>query len=175
MILAVAMLAEGLPASAFEIEAGGVHEYQVEAGEQVAPLRKQALLDDVLQATWRERRAAVLFRRRQFLAQPGHRPIEMMQLEPIHAADGIVLAPAIRCSVGAADEQAMQDGEEYRPLQGKLVSATLGEIGDDAAAAGLLPQSFEDHSRSDPANCDLEDGIVGCRAQHHRFGGEPRP
>jgi hypothetical protein len=36
MILAVAMLAEGLPASAFEIEAGGVHEHQVEAGEQVA-------------------------------------------------------------------------------------------------------------------------------------------
>ena len=138
-------------------------------------MREQPLLDQVLQAAWRERGTAVLFRRRQFLAQPGHRPIEVMQVEPVDPGDGIVLAPAIRRAVGAADKQPMQDREEYRPLQGKLVSATLGEIGDDVAAAGLLPQSFEDHGRSDPANCDLEDGIVCRRAQHHRLGGKSCP
>ena len=47
MILAVAMLAKGLPAGALEVEAGGVHEHQVEPREQIAPVLEQPLLDQV--------------------------------------------------------------------------------------------------------------------------------
>ena len=87
MVLAVAVLAQRLPARAFEVEAGGVHEHQVEPREQVAATREQPLLHHVLQATRGERRAAILLLFRQFLAQPGHRPIEMMQIKPLDAGD----------------------------------------------------------------------------------------
>jgi hypothetical protein len=76
-------------------KAGGVYEYQVEPREQVAPMREQPLLHHVLAAAGREWRALLLLLFRLFLAQPGHRPIEMMQIEPHDAGDRIVLAPAI--------------------------------------------------------------------------------
>jgi hypothetical protein len=76
----------------------------------------------------REWRAAVLFLRRQFLAQPRHRAVEMMQIEPRHAGNRIVLTPAIRRPVGAADEQAVRYGEDHGPLQSEFVSACAGNL-----------------------------------------------
>src|SRR5436190_20645109 len=49
-----------------------------------------------------KRRAAVLLLLRQFLAEPRHRAIEMVQVEPGNAVDRIVLAPALGGTVGAA-------------------------------------------------------------------------
>src|SRR5215468_249889 len=66
-----------------------------------APMREQPLLDHVLDAARREWSSAVLLLRGQFLAQPCHRPIEMMQIKPRDARNRIVLAPAIRRPVGA--------------------------------------------------------------------------
>ena len=57
MVLAVAVLAQRLAAGALEVQAGGVHEHQVELAEQVAPMREQLLLDQVLDAARREGRA----------------------------------------------------------------------------------------------------------------------
>src|SRR5271157_3540246 len=102
MILAVAVLAQRLAAGTLKVQAGGVHEHQVEPREQIAPMCEQPLLHHVLHAPWRERRAAVLLLLRQLLARPRHRPIEMMQIEPLDAGDGVVLAPAIGGAVGAA-------------------------------------------------------------------------
>ena len=48
MVLAVAALSERLAARALEVEAGGVHEHQVEPAEQIAPMREQLLLDQIL-------------------------------------------------------------------------------------------------------------------------------
>ena len=104
MILAVAVLAQRLAAGALEVEAGGVHEHQVEPRQQIAPMREQPLLNHVLQAAGGKRRAAILLLLRQLLAQPRHRPIEMMQIKPVDAADGIILPPAIGGAVGAADK-----------------------------------------------------------------------
>src|SRR5262249_11724811 len=56
---------------------------------------EQSLLHHVLHAARGERRATILLLLRQFLAQPGHRPIEMMQIEPLNAGDGVVLLVAI--------------------------------------------------------------------------------
>ena len=81
MILGEAVPAERLPAGAFEVQAGRVHEHEIKLGEQVAPLGAQLLFHHILE-TARRQGAAVLFGGRQFLAQPRHRPIEVMQVEP---------------------------------------------------------------------------------------------
>ena len=174
VILAVAVPAQRLAAGALEVQAGGVHEHQVEPREQVAPMREQPLLHHVLEAAWRERRAAVLLLLRQLLAQPRHRPIEMMQIEPLDAGDRVILTPAIGGAVGAAHEQPVQHGEEHRALQRKLVPALAGEIGDHRAAAGLLPQPLEHQRRPDAADRNLDRGIIAGRAQHHGLGRKPR-
>ncbi len=67
-------------------------------------MRKQPFFHHILGAARSERRAAVLLLRRQLLAEPGHRAIKVMQREPLKAADLVVLAPAIRRAVGAADK-----------------------------------------------------------------------
>ena len=51
---------ERLPARALEIEAGRVHEHDVERGQKVAPGGEQILLQDVLHATRRKRRRGLL-------------------------------------------------------------------------------------------------------------------
>ena len=58
MVLAEPVLADRLPAQAFEIQAGGVHEHKVEPAEQIAPMGEQLLLDQVLHAAWCEGVAA---------------------------------------------------------------------------------------------------------------------
>ena len=123
MILAVAVLAERLAAGAFEVEAGGVHEHQVEPREQVAPMREQPLLDHVLEAARRERRAAVLLLLRQFLARARPSPDRDDADRAPRRRRSVILAPAIRRAVGAADEQPVQHGEEHRALQRKAVLA----------------------------------------------------
>src|SRR5207253_8843686 len=100
--------AECRSASALEVQARSVHEDEVEPREQVAPMREQPLLDHVLAAARRKRRAAVLLLLRQFLAQPRHRAIEMVQVESGNAVDRIVVLPALGGTVGAAHKQPMQ-------------------------------------------------------------------
>jgi hypothetical protein len=48
MVLGVAVAAQRLPAGAFEVEAGGVHEHQIEAREQAAPMGEQPVLNQIL-------------------------------------------------------------------------------------------------------------------------------
>jgi hypothetical protein len=161
-------------ASALEVQAGGVHEHQVEPREQVASMREQPLFHHVLAAAWRKRGAAVLLLRRQFLAQPRHRPIKVMKIELLHAGDHVVLTPAIRGAVGAAHEQAVQYGEEHRALQRELVPPRSGEIANHRAAAGLFPQPLEYQRRPDPADRNLDRRIIGYCAEHHGLGRKPR-
>jgi hypothetical protein len=76
VVLAEPMLAERLPALAFEIQAGRVHEHKVEPAEQIAPMGEQLLLDQILHATRRERRCRILLIGGEGLAEPGHRTID---------------------------------------------------------------------------------------------------
>src|SRR5262252_2207150 len=50
MILAISVASERLPAGALEVQTGRIHEHQVEASEQVAPMREQSLLDHICRA-----------------------------------------------------------------------------------------------------------------------------
>ena len=75
-----------------------------------------------------------------------------MKIEPLHAGEHVVLTPAIRGTVGAAHEQAVQDGEEHRALQRELMPPRAGE------SAITLRQPVSSHSRSNtstpaPARC----------------------
>ena len=65
---------------------------------------------------------------RQFLAKPGHRPIEVMQVEALDAVDPVILPPAVRRAIGATAKQPMQNGEEHRPFQRKIIFARAGEV-----------------------------------------------
>ena len=72
--------------------------------------------------------------------------------------------PAVRRAVRAARKQAVQDGEEHGALQRKIMVARTGEILDDGATAGLLPQPFEHLRRPDPprrvrSNVTRRDGL----------------
>ncbi len=173
MVLAVAVAAEGLPAGAFEVETGGVHEHQVEPAEEIAPVGEQPLLDQVLGAARGERRARVLLLLRQFFAEPRHRPVEMVELQRLGAGDSVVLAPTIGRQIRAAPHQPVQHGEEDRPLERELVPALPGQVFDHRPAAGLGPQALEHQGRPDPP--DRRRRVVLRRGQHHRERREARP
>ena len=165
MVFGEAALSQRLAAVSLEIEAGRVHEHEVERAEQIAPAREQLLLDDVLQAARREQRGAVLLIFAQLFAQPSHRAVKVMQVETLDAIDGVILAPAIRRPIGTAGEQAMQNGEKHRAFERKAVLAGTGEVFDHLAAAGLFPQSLEDKGGPDPPRRICRDGLLGdgCR------------
>ena len=63
IVLGVATLADFSAALALEIQRGGVHEHHRQVSEEVAPARKQSLLDEIFDAT-RHQRAISLLRRR---------------------------------------------------------------------------------------------------------------
>ena len=90
IVLGVAVLAERFAALAVEGEAGGVHEYGGEVDEEIAAAVEQLLFDQVLDAARRDRPARRLL---QFLAEPGHGAIEVMQLEPLGAGNIVILHP----------------------------------------------------------------------------------
>ena len=175
MILGEAAPPQRLAARAFEMEAGGVHEHDVERGQKVAPAGEQLLLRDVLHAARRKRRRAVLLVFGKLLAQPRHRAIEMLQFDPVDAVDAIILAPTVGGAVRAAADEAVQHGQERRPLQRELMLARLRQALDHAAAAGLLPHPLEGERRTDaPGRNDRRLAAVE-RIEHDRLLGEPRP
>jgi hypothetical protein len=93
MILGVAVSPQAVAAGAVERQAGGVHEDQRQIAEQIAPALEQALLDHVLDAARRQRAGSG---GADLLAQPGHRPIEVMQLEPVDPLDPVIGDPFYR-------------------------------------------------------------------------------
>ncbi len=70
MILGKAATSKRLAARALEVEAGGVHEHEIERAEEIASPREQGLLHNVFEATRREGRSRVLLIFRQFPAEP---------------------------------------------------------------------------------------------------------
>ena len=110
----------------------------------------------------------------QFLTQPGHRTIEVVQVETVAAGDAIVLAPAISGQIRAAAHQPMQHGEEHRALQRKAVAAAARQRHDHALAAGLLPQPLEQQRRADASHRDGRSITGPGGIQHHRLLGEAR-
>src|ERR1035437_6000630 len=174
MILGIAAPAERLPAGTLKIETGRVHEHEIELAEQVASAPGQAVFDDVLEAARCKRGAVILFARRQLLTEPGHRPVEMMQVEPLDAVDPVILSPPIGRPVRTTGAQAMQHGEEDGAFERKPMLALPGELLDDGPASGLLPQPFEHQGGPDESDVSGDCGAVVDRIDDDRLGGEAR-
>src|SRR4051812_9661197 len=144
--------AQGLAAVAGEGQRGGVEEHQAEVAEQVAPAGEQGLLDLVLDGAGRERGGVPLrLLAGQLLAEPSHRPVEVVQVEFVSTGDGVVGQPLLAGAVGARDHDPVQDGGEDRPLDRKGEGAAGEQLLDHRPAAGLLPQPAEDQGCADPA------------------------
>jgi hypothetical protein len=60
-----------------------------------------------------------------------------------------VRPPLVGSPVAAGGEQAVQDGQEDRPLDVALETASLQELLEDVLAPGLLPETLEDEGGSE--------------------------
>ncbi|MDE0522103.1 MAG: hypothetical protein OXH79_09140 [Boseongicola sp.] len=145
-VLALAEPARRLAAEAGEVQRGGVEEHQVEVGEQVPAAGEQRLIDEVLGPP---RRGAAGLRGVERLAEPAHRAVHVMQVQPVDALDGLVASPAHRAAVRSGDRQPVEHGHERRPLDVEPVPAADEQRPDRVPAPGLPPQPLEDQGRAD--------------------------
>ena len=156
------MRPQALAARAVERQRRGVHEDQRQIGEEIPPAREQPLLDLVLHAA---RRELALRRRRQLLAQPRYRPIEVVQAQIGRARDGVVDHPLLARAVRTGDEQPVQHADEDRPLEGELEAAAIHELVHHAAQPQPLPEPPEQQG---PADADAGKAARLHVRQHHR-------
>jgi len=167
MVFAVAVLTDARSAEALEVEAGCVHEHQVQPAEQVAPVCKQLLLDQILGAARRKWHRIILLLGGQCFTEPGHGTVEVVQVEIFAAADAIVLTPAIRRQIRTAAHQAMQHSEEHRAFHCEAMAALARNARDHVLAASFLPQPLEQQGGADAAHRDRWGFATACGIQHH--------
>src|SRR6202021_689848 len=92
-------------------------------------------------------------------------------LAPLHPQ---ILPPALGGAIRAARKQAVQNAEENRALQRKIMPARTGEALDDRAAARLLPQALEHQGGPDPSRRARRRLAVGDGANDDGLVGEAR-
>src|SRR5450759_1941539 len=114
------MLPERLAALAVERQAGRVHEYGREIGEQVTPAIEQLLLDDVLDAARRQSPLRLLLH---LFTEPSHRPIEMVEVETI--GNVVVLHPGRAVTIRSGNEKSVQSADKDSALDRKLERAVF--------------------------------------------------
>ena len=78
MVLAVATLTDRLSPLSLEVDGGRIEEDQLELSEQVTPSGEESLLDEVLVARRSKRRLVGLLLAWQVVAEPAHRPVEVV-------------------------------------------------------------------------------------------------
>src|SRR5215831_3382586 len=138
MVLGVAISPEPLAASAVERQTGRVHEDQRQIAKQIAAALEQTLLDQILDAA---RRQLAGCGGRDFLAEPRHCPVEVVQLQPVDPGNSIVDHPFLAAAVRARHEQPMQDTGEDGALDGELKTAALQELAHYLGNAEPLPEA----------------------------------
>jgi hypothetical protein len=105
------------------------------------------------------------------LAQPRHRPVEVMELQAVRAGDGVVRHPFLAGPVGAGDEEAVQHRDEDGALDGELEAAVGEQRLDHRPATGLLPQPAEQQRRTNPpADHTLGGAAVDLRQKERPLG-----
>jgi hypothetical protein len=173
MIFRVPALADGLASFALEVDRRGVEKHDIQIGEQVTAPREQLLLNEVLVGAGSERRGPVLLVFRKNLSQPGHGPVEVVQVQTTDAFDGVVVLPLLGGTVAAGRQEAMQHGEEDGPLDRKLEAPAFEQGGQDFVDRAGLPESLEDQGRPDPGAA-RGDAVTACMgAEDGEFFGEP--
>jgi hypothetical protein len=115
-----------------------------------------------------------LLAQRQWLAQPGHGAVEVLQGEGLGAVDGLGLLPFFGGAVAARIEEAVQDGQEDGALQVEFEFAFTCQIAEDLADAQLAPEAPEDEGGADAAGAGGEGFAALVGAQDGEFFGEAR-
>ena len=85
----------------------------------------------------------------QWIAEPGHGAIHVMQIEVVFAIDEVVGFPALAGPITAGGAQAMQDGKEEGAFDGEIEGAVGQELAKDLLATGLLPEALKDERGAD--------------------------
>ena len=109
----------------------------------------------------------------QDLSQPGHGPVEVVQLQIGDAFDGVVVLPLLGGTVAAGRKKPMQHGEEDGPLDGKLEAAAFQQGGQNCVDGAGLPEPFKDRGRSDPGAASGDAVAPRMGAEHGELLGEP--
>src|SRR5206468_5652655 len=107
VVLAEPSLADLLAALARDVDRGCFEDDQLQAAEEVPPVAEHARLDPVLAAPGCERRLVLLLAFWQLLAEPGHGPVEVMELEVVATLDLVAVPPPVGGPVAAGGEEAM--------------------------------------------------------------------
>src|ERR1019366_6548370 len=165
VVFAEATLADVLSAFTLEVDRGGVEEHELKVSEEVAAVGEELLFDAVLGASGCEGGLARLLVLGQLLAEPGHGPVQVMELHGVAAFDRVVGLPLVGGAVAAWVDEAMQDGEEDGPFDVELEAAFRQQLPDDPLAPGLLPEPLEDEDRPDVPGGDGGEFSFGVRRQ----------
>src|SRR4051794_6514240 len=110
--------------------------------------------------------APSLLLRRQFLAQPGHRAVEVVQRQAVHAGNAIVGDPLLASTVRAGDHDPVQHGGEHGALDGKFEGTPGEQAFDHRPTAGLFPQPPEQQRRAE-ALASQPVGVTGLELRQH--------
>jgi hypothetical protein len=90
----------------------------------------------------------------QVLTEPGHRPVEVVQLQGVTPLDLVVRLPRVGGPVAARGEEAMEHRQEDGPLDIELEAASVPELLDGLLAPGPSPEPLEDECGSDASGGD---------------------
>ena len=74
------------------------------------------------------------------LAQKGHGPVQVVQLQRLDAWDPVVVSPSLRGPITPRPEQAMQHGQEDRPLHREVEPPRRQLLGQGIGDPRRVPQ-----------------------------------
>src|ERR1039457_7422697 len=144
------MLADGLASLTLEVDRCGVEEHDVQIGEQVTTPSKQRFLDEVLVGAGSKWRGSVLLGTGKNLSQPGHGPVEVVQVQIGDPFDRVVVLPLLGRTVASRCKEPMQHGEEDGSFNGELKAAAFEQGGQDLVDWVGLPEPLKDQGGAGP-------------------------
>ena len=171
MVLAETMASEALAPGPFEVDGGGVEEHLVDTAEEIQIAIEEVLLDEVLGATGDVLQLAALV---EFLPQPSHGPVKVMEGEGFGAGNPVVLAPRLSSPVAARLYQAVQDRQVDGAFDIELELTTDERLAEDGLDAGLDPEAAEDEVRADGMDVCGLGATIGVGVEDGEFLGETK-
>jgi hypothetical protein len=94
-----------------------------------------------------------------------------MQVDRVHAADGIGGSPLLRGAIRAGIHDPMQHGQEHGALDWKLELAVGQQVFDHRSAKAVAPKSLEEQGWADPLGLDRRGlALLDGRQQHPALG-----
>jgi hypothetical protein len=112
--------------------------------------------------------------RLQFLAEPDHRAIEMMQFQLVDAVGAVIVAPIFASAIRARHHEAVQHGQEHRALDRELKPAPDQQFLNHGAAAAVAPQPLEQHGGANAPASHVRHPAALDQRQNHRTPRQPR-